>query len=74
MGNLDRRIGRLEERLRVKSGPPHILVTNVKFEGGCSLELVPGVYVDVIGRPLTTEEISELRAEWERKHRVYEQS
>jgi hypothetical protein len=64
------RLNRLEEKLGVKPQPyPHVIVTNVRFDDDeCPVELVPGVYIEVIGRSLTPSEFEELRGDWRRKH------
>jgi hypothetical protein len=68
MNNLERRIDRLEETLRVKPGTRHIIVTNVNFldgdESPCEVEFLPGLYALAYGGPLTTEELDKLREEY----------
>jgi hypothetical protein len=64
--NFERRIERLEERVAPKPGPRHIFVTNVPGDDGegghgHTLELFPGLYVDVFGPALSEEEIKQLR-------------
>jgi hypothetical protein len=64
--NLERRIVRLEEKLAVKPGPRHIIVTNVNFEG-CMHELFPGgPFLDVLGPPLTADELDDFREKYRR--------
>jgi hypothetical protein len=38
----------------------------------CAVELVPGRFVDVIGRALSAEEFEQLREDWKRRHGVDE--
>jgi hypothetical protein len=75
MQNFSRRIARLENKLWVKFGPyPHIIVTNLPGGDECCTELAPGVYLDVIGRPLTPEEYEQLRVDWEKRHPLNDKS
>ena len=64
MNNFDSRIERLEEKLRMKRGPRHILVTNVDSESPCQVEFLPGLFALPYGEPLTSEEIQKLREEY----------
>jgi len=64
MKNLSRRLERLEEKLWVKPGRRHMLVTNVDFTGDKSGEFLPGLYVHVWGAPLSPEELEELREKY----------
>jgi len=65
MNNLSRRLHRLENRMGIKLGPRHLLITNVDFSGGDkSGEFLPGLYVQVWGEPLTPEELEELREKY----------
>ena len=67
--NLQRRIEQLEARMGITPGRPHLIITNVRFADD-ALELVPGVYIEVFGRPLTPEEFNQVHADWEREHGV----
>ena len=73
---LHQRLARLENKLGVTSGPgpyPHLIITNVPPEDDhCAVELVPGRFVDVIGRALSAEEFEQLREDWKRRHGVDE--
>jgi hypothetical protein len=64
MNNLERRIERLEETLGIKPGPREIILTNVDFSDGTEAPIFPGVWANVYGGPLTSEEIDKLREEY----------
>jgi hypothetical protein len=61
--NLQRRIKKLEERAGLNHGARHILISNIPAdeETGWTLEILPGLFADVLGKPLTEEEIGQLR-------------
>ena len=73
MSNLDRRIGRLEERLMPENEPRVIVRTNIRIgiESPYHLEIAPGHFAYVVrGAPFTPEEIAELKAEHSRDRQM----
>jgi len=64
VNHLERRVERLEGKLRMKPGPRGILVTNVDATGDKRGEFLPGLYVHVWGEPLSPAEIEKLREKY----------
>jgi hypothetical protein len=67
--NLQRRITYLEKLVAPKPGPRHVVFTNVADpESGYTLELLPGLYLDVIGKPLSEQKVEELRERYRQEN------
>jgi len=61
MKSFEHQLRRLEERLNMKR-PRHFLIHN--FADGNSQEFLPGLFIDVIGEPLSQEELEQLRQQY----------